>query len=122
MTLLDIYKCLSDETRLRIVHLLNEGPLCVCHFQTILGAPQVAISKHLAYLREHELVEATRHGQWMIYKIREPRSLELELHLEALSKSVRSDPVFQEDLKRHKKVHCECDWIDLAPKKNQRPQ
>ena len=49
--LVQIYRCLCDENRLRIVHLLKQGPLCVCHFQTILQLPQVTISKHLAYLR-----------------------------------------------------------------------
>ena len=47
-----IYECLCDPTRLRILHLLTRSALCVCHFQEILGQPQVKISKHLAYLRE----------------------------------------------------------------------
>ena len=54
MKLLQIYRCLCDETRLRILHLLAQGPLCVCHFQTILRLPQVAVSEHLAYLRERD--------------------------------------------------------------------
>ena len=111
MLLIEIYKCLSDETRLRILRLLSEGPLCVCHFQTILSAPQVAISKHLAYLREHGLVDATRYGQWMIYRIKEPRAPELDVQLDALAKCVRAQPIIQEDLKRQKKVHCECDGL-----------
>ena len=35
--LIEIYNCLCDETRLRIVHLLTQSPLCVCHLQDILG-------------------------------------------------------------------------------------
>jgi len=31
--------------------LLLHGPLCVCHFQKVLGEPQVKVSKHLAYLK-----------------------------------------------------------------------
>ena len=56
MKLLQIYRCFCDETRLRILHLLTQGPLCVCHFQNILQVPQVAVSKHLAYLRAGGLV------------------------------------------------------------------
>ncbi len=48
MSLIQIYQCLCDETRLRILHLLQDGELCVCHFQQILEEPQVKISKHLA--------------------------------------------------------------------------
>ena len=46
MSLVQIYQCLCDETRLRILNLLHEGELCVCHIQDILGEPQVKISKH----------------------------------------------------------------------------
>ena len=35
--LIQIYRCLCDKNRLRIVHLLKQGPLCVCHFQTVLN-------------------------------------------------------------------------------------
>ena len=52
-------------------NLLAKGPLCVCHFQAVLQVPQVAISKHLAYLRKHELVASHRHEQWMIYALPE---------------------------------------------------
>jgi len=58
MNLVQIYRCLCDKTRLRILHLLKQGPLCVCHFQDILQVPQVAVSKHLAYLRKTGMVEA----------------------------------------------------------------
>lgn len=51
MDLVEIYKCLCDRTRLRLLHVLAQGPVCVCHFQEVLGEPQVKISKHLAYLR-----------------------------------------------------------------------
>ena len=60
MRLIEIYKCLCDETRLRILNLLARGPLCVCHFQEILEMDQVPISKHLAYLREHRMVASQR--------------------------------------------------------------
>ena len=45
--LIQIYQCLCDPTRLRILHLLTQTPLCVCHFQEIFNEPQVKISKHL---------------------------------------------------------------------------
>ena len=57
MDLVSIYQCLCDHTRLRILHALTGGPLCVCHLQEILGEPQVKVSKHLAYLKQHGMVE-----------------------------------------------------------------
>jgi len=114
MKLLAIYQCLCDETRLRILHLLTRGPLCVCHFQTILRAPQVAISKHLAYLRAHGLVTARRHGKWMIYQLPKVVPAELDLQLSCLQDCVQSYPVFRDDLKRLRKVRCGCEWMEEA--------
>lgn len=111
MSLVEIYKCLCDETRLRILHLLTRGPLCVCHFQSILESPQVAVSKHLGYLRRKGLVEAARHEQWMIYRLASGASVELDLQLRCLQDCVQSHPVFQKDLRRLEKVRRECDWI-----------
>lgn len=67
-----LYKCLSDPERLRILNLLEEGPLCVCHLQEILGTSQVKMSKQLATMKRAGLVSATREGTWMIYRLTEP--------------------------------------------------
>src|SRR6266542_3150461 len=111
MKLAQIYRCFCDETRLRILHLLTQGPLCVCHLQDILQEPQVAISKHLACLRANGLVLAQRHEQWMIYQLPKKASAELDLQLRCLQDCVRSNPIFRKDLKRLKKMHCECEWV-----------
>lgn len=112
MKLVQIYRCLCDETRLRILHLLTQGPLCVCHFQDILNEPQVAISKHLAYLRTNGLVLARRHEKWMIYQLPKNAPPELDLQLRCLQDCVQSHPIFREDLKRLKKLRCACEWVD----------
>jgi DNA-binding transcriptional ArsR family regulator len=111
MRLLQIYRCLCDETRLRMLNLLAQGPLCVCHFQEILQMDQVPVSKQLAYLREHEMVVAQRHGQWMIYALPPAPGDELRLQLSCLQDCVQSNPVFKRDLKRLKKVQSECGWV-----------
>lgn len=56
MSLVQIYECLCDQARLRILNALSGGPLCVCHLQEILGERQVKISKHLGYLKRHGIV------------------------------------------------------------------
>ncbi|HEX7631835.1 MAG TPA: metalloregulator ArsR/SmtB family transcription factor [Lacunisphaera sp.] len=97
MSLIQIYQCLCDQTRLRILNLLNQGPLCVCHFQEILGEPQVKISKHLGYLKQHGLVEARRDGNWMIYSLPSRPSHELKANLACLQDCAQEDPVFRKD-------------------------
>ena len=73
--LVRIYRCLCDETRLRVLHLLQQGPLCVCHFQDILQLPQVAVSKHLACLRDCGLVTARPEGRATAYSLNHAEAL-----------------------------------------------
>jgi ArsR family transcriptional regulator, arsenate/arsenite/antimonite-responsive transcriptional repressor len=111
-TLIRIYQCFCDETRLRILHLLEQGPLCVCHFQEILDEPQVKISKHLAYLRERGLAEVERHQNWMIYSLPKKRSKELEANLQCLQDCTQTNAVFKADLRRLRGMKKELCWID----------
>ncbi len=104
MELVRIYECLCDRTRLRILQLLAEGPLCVCHFQRILDEPQVKISKHLGYLKARGLVEAEREANWMIYALPRKPSRELAANLSCLQDCAREDAVFQRDLARLRKL------------------
>ena len=64
-----VYAALADPTRLRILSLLGEGEICVCHIHASLDVPQPTASRHLAYLRKSGLVEARRDGIWMHYKM-----------------------------------------------------
>ena len=65
----DIYAALADPTRLRILSLLTEDEICVCHIHASLDVPQPTASRHLAYLRRSGLVEARRDGVWMHYRL-----------------------------------------------------
>ena len=56
-------------TRLRILSLLSEDEVCVCHLHASLDVPQPTASRHLAYLRKSGLVEARRDGIWMHYRL-----------------------------------------------------
>src|SRR4051812_18613202 len=100
MELVQIYECLCDATRLRILNLLGQGPLCVCHFQELLGEPQVKISKHLAYLRTRGLVEVERRGNWMIYELPAKPSRELAANLACLWDCTKENAVYKRDLAR----------------------
>ena len=104
MKLIKIYECLCDPTRLRLLNVLAQGPLCVCHFQAVLREPQVKISKHLAYLRQRGLVEVERSGNWMIYALPGKPGRELKKNLACLQDCARENPVFQADLARLKKI------------------
>lgn len=104
MDLVKIYECLCDRTRLRILNLLMEGPLCVCHFQKILREPQVKISKHLAYLKRNGLVLAERSANWMVYRLPIKKPALLDKNLACLQDCVEEDRIFRADRARLRKV------------------
>jgi ArsR family transcriptional regulator len=104
MDLVSIYQCLCDRTRLRILAALMDGPLCVCHLQEILEEPQVKVSKHLSYLREHGMVEAERQANWMIYRLPTKQPPQLRANLACLQDCVREDAAFKRDARRTVKI------------------
>jgi ArsR family transcriptional regulator, arsenate/arsenite/antimonite-responsive transcriptional repressor len=69
--LLSLFKALSDETRLRIVKLLENGELCVCHLVAAVDMSQPKVSFHLKALKEAGLVKDRRQGKWMNYRLNE---------------------------------------------------
>ena len=67
---LQLFKTLSDETRLSIVMLLREaGELCVCDLCSATNEPQPKVSRHMALLREAGLVIDRREGKWIYYRL-----------------------------------------------------
>ncbi|KYH34285.1 HTH-type transcriptional repressor AseR [Clostridium tepidiprofundi DSM 19306] len=67
--LIDFFKLLSDETRLRIVVLLAQHELCVCEICGVLGLSQPKVSKHLAKLRDMGFVSTEKKEQFVFYKL-----------------------------------------------------
>ncbi|MCC6353980.1 MAG: winged helix-turn-helix transcriptional regulator [Verrucomicrobiae bacterium] len=98
MEYIEIYKCLCERTRLRILNLLRDGPLCVCHLHEILGEAQPNVSKQLAYLRDRGAVESERHNTWIMYRLPGRRHPILEKNLRCLQDVAREDGVFRRDL------------------------
>ncbi len=90
--------------RLRIVHLLLRGPLCVCHLQDILGEPQAKISRHLAYLRRKGMVGCERQGQWMIYRLPDAPPPALAVQLACLQDATAEEAIFRQDRRRLDKL------------------
>lgn len=68
----EIFKALSDETRLRIVSLLTKRQaMAVSDLVAALNMPQWHISRHLNRLKQVGLVHCRRQGTWMYYSLRD---------------------------------------------------
>jgi len=85
-----------------------QTPLCVCHFQAVLGEPQVKVSKHLGYLRARGMVETKQEKNWVIYSLPRKSAPELKMNLQCLRSCAEGDAVFRRDLKRLAALRASC--------------
>jgi ArsR family transcriptional regulator len=67
--LLNIFKALSDETRLKILKIFEKGEICVCDLVSVLNVSQPRVSFHLNVLKEAGLVRGRKQGKWVHYSI-----------------------------------------------------
>ena len=64
-----IAKALSDESRVRILAILEGRELCVCQVIALLGLAPSTVSKHLLILKQARLVDGRKQGRWMHYRL-----------------------------------------------------
>jgi ArsR family transcriptional regulator len=76
----ELFKAFADPVRLRLLNLLADGEVCVCHLHEALDLPQSTVSRHLAYLRKRGLVLGRKEGLWVHYRLAKPAG-ELHRHL-----------------------------------------
>ncbi|KAB2952616.1 winged helix-turn-helix transcriptional regulator [Heliorestis acidaminivorans] len=69
----ELFKVLGDKSRLTILALLMNKPLCVCEIVNYLGMTQPAVSQHLRRLKALELVKERKEGQWVVYRANEEK-------------------------------------------------
>jgi len=70
------FKALADETRLRILKLLEVREMCVCEVMVALGLTQPTASHHLGILENAGLVKDRKEGKWVFYSIADPSLIE----------------------------------------------
>lgn len=100
-TTADTFKSLADETRLRLILLLQgRAELCVCDLMHALDMPQSTVSRHLAYLKKNGWLDDRRGGVWMYYSLK--RNLEpfLQAQLVLVINSLADTPVCKTDTER----------------------
>ena len=69
-----LFRVLADPIRLRILHLLRDGDLCVGDLVTVLNVPQPTASRHLAYLKRAGLITARKNSYWTFYALAPARA------------------------------------------------
>jgi ArsR family transcriptional regulator len=67
-----VLKALANESRLMIIDRLAEGECSAGELTTLVGDDQSTVSKHLAVLRSHGIVDDRRQGSAVIYRLLTP--------------------------------------------------
>jgi ArsR family transcriptional regulator len=109
-----MFRAFSDRTRLRILHLLLVGELCVCDIVKVIRVPQPTASRHLAYLLRAGLITKRRQGLWAYYQLTPARSAFHHSLITCLRECSRDVAELAGDAKRAVKIKVCC-----APPKKQ---
>ena len=96
--LLKVFKALSDETRIRLLKLLQHRELCVCELMQVLNMTQSRISRNLGILKNAGLVKDRRDGSWVHYSINDDPSV--SKILEVLKNSINDDEIIISDFEK----------------------
>ena len=88
-----VMKALSDPNRVKILKLLENGPLCVCQVHGALGLAQPTVSRHLRILEDAGLITGRKDRMWVHYGLSPERaSSYARLLLEYMPDWLNEDP------------------------------
>ena len=82
---LRMLKCISDETRLKILKVLKNGERCVNEIMEELNTEQSLVSHHLQGMRKCGLVLSRREGKNVMYKLADKSVIKLLADIDKLS-------------------------------------
>ena len=100
-SIVELFKSLADETRLRLLVLLQGGnEYCVCDLMNAMDMPQSTVSRHLAYLKRNGWLQDRRGGVWMYYSLNKDLDAFLQAQLVLLIHRLASTPVCTADRQR----------------------
>ena len=99
-----MFRAFSDPIRLRILHLVADGELCVCDLVEILKLPQPTVSRHLAYLRRAGLVGTREERSWKFYRLLPARAAFHRKLLECLGACFDDVPELRADSRQAKQL------------------
>lgn len=114
MELIQILKALSDETRLRILNILRDRPLCVCEIEAILEISQSNASRHLSKLTNANLVNYYKEAKFIYYKLDHETLKQYSFIQNILDNELDKDKKLKYDyeiLKAYKNANLSCDTV-----------
>jgi ArsR family transcriptional regulator len=108
----DIFKALSDETRLRMLSLILDGEMCVCEIEYCLGLTQSNASRHLNALKNAGILSSSKQAQWAYYRLNEDFCKENRELINYLTEKLKSLSTYESDKQKRET----CKQSDLCGK------
>lgn len=103
--LLEIYKALSDENRLRALAALDGNELCMCQLTDLLELAPSTVSKHMSILIRAELVQNRKEGRWVYYSLTSHKNNALVgKYLKPVLSDLRKSKKLKPDVRRLKEI------------------
>jgi ArsR family transcriptional regulator len=106
MDIVQVFKALADENRIRILNLLRTGELCVCDIETVLGIQQSNASRHLNKLKQAGIIASKKHAQWVHFYFNEDTFRKFPFLSMIINDEIEKIPVCKNDLALLKKHKC----------------
>jgi ArsR family transcriptional regulator len=103
--LIDIFKALSEESRLRILSILIDGEMCVCEIEACLNMTQSNASRHLNVLRQSGILLSYKKAQWTYYRMNEQFMEQNKELYDYLCVNLKNLPTYQDDIKNKNICH-----------------
>lgn len=82
--IVQIFKALGDETRLKILVILSKRKVCAKCIANYLGISEAAVSQHIKVLKNSGIIMGVKIGYHVHYNIQEPALLEIIKFMEQM--------------------------------------
>ncbi len=112
--MLNIFKAIADENRLRIMHILFNNELCVCELEVMLNLSQSNASRHLTKLKNEGIITASKDAQWIHYKVGQQFINENQLLVQYIKEQSKNNQILINDelrMEKYKKNQLNCQFI-----------
>lgn len=97
-----IFKACSDESRLRILHLIfRNKEMCISDLEQILDFTQTKTSRHLIYLKNSGILNIRKHDQWVFYHLKD----EVYEIINQIFQFLHKDQVLKTDYETYKTMY-----------------
>lgn len=101
--MVDIFKALSEESRLRILAIILQDEMCVCEIEECLKMTQSNASRHLTALKQCGILDSYKKAQWTYYKLNEEFLKNNKELYEYLIRILKEQSTYQADMEQMKK-------------------